>query len=310
MSRPLLSVLICALEQRHDLLLRLLKQLEPQCQRNNIELLIETDDGKITTGHKRNLLLQRSTADYVCFVDEDDEVSERYGEGLLLALVSRPDCVGIQGVCRFTDGGTKRLEVSRLHTIMCRKRRMMPTHYILRATGHLTPVRRDIAIRVGFPDMTCGEDSAYSHRLRDLLVKETPADPALTQYIYNVNPAVSTTWPQRQGVAYWNAFGGDFDLTMAVDFGTTAWPILNVGDQEISVASLTGRRNVSLRLVRKGVTVEVSVAGSRQSVPVPSGLMRFALMRPAAAVVSPTHGSVTFGQETFPLSLDRSRFRR
>jgi glycosyltransferase involved in cell wall biosynthesis len=76
-----LSILICSLPGRIKYLSELLNVLNPQIEGE--EIIINIDKYK-TIGAKRNDLLNASKSDYVCFIDDDDMVSEDYLDEILL----------------------------------------------------------------------------------------------------------------------------------------------------------------------------------------------------------------------------------
>ena len=88
LNLPELSILICSLEERkEEFLSRIISILTPQIKDNDVEIVILTDDGEMPIGTKRNLSLDVSNGKYVCFIDDDDIVSDKYVE---LVLSKRP----------------------------------------------------------------------------------------------------------------------------------------------------------------------------------------------------------------------------
>jgi hypothetical protein len=77
-----LSILICSLNRRKKYLKRLVDILRSQANRD-IEVLCDIDNGEVSIGSKRQKLLNSAVGDYVCFVDDDDLVSEDYVDLIL-----------------------------------------------------------------------------------------------------------------------------------------------------------------------------------------------------------------------------------
>ena len=74
-----LSILICTLPERKAYLARLLGILSPQVIQGKVEVLTDdTPRGVITTGQKRNNLLNRAKGKYIVFIDDDDMVPGHY----------------------------------------------------------------------------------------------------------------------------------------------------------------------------------------------------------------------------------------
>jgi glycosyltransferase involved in cell wall biosynthesis len=178
---PTLSILICTIKSRQLLCGRLLNILRPQ-RRDDVEILADEDDGDITIGKKRNRLLENSTGKYVAFIDDDDTVAPNYAALLVSALSTNPDCVGFRANW-YTDGALYGLAS---YTIQNEQRTEVPIagekFNVLRQPGHLTPIRRDIALAVKFNEWNYGEDADYSIRCRPHLSREVFVDEVVYHY--------------------------------------------------------------------------------------------------------------------------------
>jgi cellulose synthase/poly-beta-1,6-N-acetylglucosamine synthase-like glycosyltransferase len=144
-------------------------QLLGRQQTPDVEILIETDNRKITTGAKRNLLLHEAHGDYIAFVDDDDEVASDYVQKILAATATYPDCCGMEGQVTFQRTGVSRRFIHSLKY----KSWFEKDGVYYRCPNHISPVRRGLALSVGFPDLTIGEDRDYSMRLLPLLRTES-----------------------------------------------------------------------------------------------------------------------------------------
>ena len=172
-----LSILICSVLSRIEMLRSLLGALKEQLTKD-VEILVERDEGKITIGAKRNVLLQKATGNYVAFVDDDDKVSDDYVTKILKAISTSPDCCSIEGEIHFRS---KSVTKKFIHSIRY-KRWFQAGDIYYRCPNHLNPVKRTTALRVGFPDMARGEDKNYSLRLRPLLKTEQKIDGVIYFY--------------------------------------------------------------------------------------------------------------------------------
>jgi len=160
-----LSILICTLPHRHHLLHELLDVLEPQVAKHPDRVEIVKHDGgpAMSTGAKRQWLLNQSWGDYVVFVDDDDLVPSYYVDEMLKAIESGPDCVGINGTMT-TDGQHETIwRLSKDYGNIDKVEGNRTVYY--RHTNHITAVKREIALRAGFPDKSNAEDKHYSDRL-------------------------------------------------------------------------------------------------------------------------------------------------
>ena len=73
----ILSILIPALERRPWQ--RVVSELQKQAAAvGDVEVLVEVDNGTLTSGQKRNRLMSRASGRYVCHVDDDDDVDPDY----------------------------------------------------------------------------------------------------------------------------------------------------------------------------------------------------------------------------------------
>ena len=175
---PTLSILICHLKSRAHYLQRLQRVLQPQvfAAQGRVEVIISTDDGRMSVGTKRNQLVQKATGDFVAFIDDDDVVSQDYIMRILQAVDKDPtiDCVGLEGVITF-QGPLKmkprKFIHSRQYTDWYTKDKVF-----YRSPNHLNPVARKHAIQAAFPDKDVGEDYDWSMLIKPFLHKEIMLD--------------------------------------------------------------------------------------------------------------------------------------
>jgi hypothetical protein len=174
-----LSILICSMTKRADLLKRLRDVLDPQLT-DDVEVLVEVDDGQISIGDKRNLLQEKATGDYIAFVDDDDLVRTTYVKSILTAIQSGPDCVGIEGVITINGQPKGRLFI---HSLRYQSWFEKDGIYY-RNPNHLSPVKRELALKVKFPSKSHGEDHDYSRALLPFLQTEVYVSGPIYHYDY------------------------------------------------------------------------------------------------------------------------------
>jgi glycosyltransferase involved in cell wall biosynthesis len=169
-----LSILICTLEERKHFLERLLSILNPQ-KTDEVEILINCDNRQKSIGQKRNELLKQASGDYITFIDDDDRISDDYVSKILNSInKSNPDVIGIHLIMT-TD---KIIEEKTFHSLKYRswydepdpEKPWLRRYY--RNPNHLNPVKREYALKVGFPEISMGEDKVYSTKLLDFLKTE------------------------------------------------------------------------------------------------------------------------------------------
>lgn len=165
-----LSILICHLPERARELGLLLDSLQRQTSLC-VEILTDDAPRGEPVGRKRNRLIDKAKGEYLCFIDDDDEVSGDYISSILSAIRKNPDCVGIEGI------------------IQAQGKNMIFRHSIefagwytgadayYRTPNHLNPIRSDIVKRVRFrDDLSFGEDQDFSYRIKPFLKTEEYID--------------------------------------------------------------------------------------------------------------------------------------
>lgn len=175
-----LSILICSLREREKSLNKLLEVIEPQ-RTSEVEIILDTDNGEVTTGFKRNRLLNAAFGEYISFIDDDDLVSNDYIVKILKAIETSPDCCGMEGLITFQK---KNITRKFIHTIQCSEW-YEKDHIYYRCPNHLSPVKRIHALATKFPDITVGEDHDYSTRLFPLLKTEVYINNPIYYYLTN-----------------------------------------------------------------------------------------------------------------------------
>ncbi len=173
-----ISLLVCSLESRHRELRRLKNCLAPQLT-DAVELLVNVDRGQKTIGLKRNELLEEASGEYIAFIDDDDLVSDDYVEKILTAVESNPDCCGMEGIVTFNGQNPRRF----VHSLRYREWFERDGVYY-RNPNHLSPVKRELALQVGFPEKNYWEDRDYSARLLRLLNREVYINGPIYYYLY------------------------------------------------------------------------------------------------------------------------------
>ena len=183
-----LSILIPSLHKRRSSLDRLLRSLYaqilalPSDHAALVEVITDVDNKEVTTGEKRNRLLNRALKDYVVFIDDDDHVYPNYVRLILDAIQSGVDCVATCG--HYSENGgalilwklSKRFQNENKHD----GQRLV----FYRKANHLTPVKRELALKAKFPHISNAEDKAYSEALNPYLNTETEITEPIYHYAY------------------------------------------------------------------------------------------------------------------------------
>jgi len=157
-----LSILICSCTDRinSQRFRRLISSLESQ-KTDEIEILILTDNKKRTIGAKRNDLVKLAKGEYVCFIDDDDRIVHDYINSLLNSMQSEPDIIVFQVIY---NNGKKQRFVK--YDARFEEEREFDGCYE-RWPNHLMCVKREIAIKTPFEDVSFGEDFHYAKKIVD-----------------------------------------------------------------------------------------------------------------------------------------------
>lgn len=180
---------ILHLPKRAKLYATLINELNKQIRSINaqdkIEILTETDNGENSVGKKRNNVIDKASGEYVCFIDDDDSVTDIYVSETLRALETKPDVVELVGYL-------PKYNLPFIHNLNCGGH-FKKDGIQFRTPNHLNTIKTDIARKVRYLEISHGEDQDYSHRLWNSGLMKTEALIGKRMYIYEFNPAVSET---------------------------------------------------------------------------------------------------------------------
>jgi glycosyltransferase involved in cell wall biosynthesis len=193
----LLSILICTIPQRKEKFNLLLAEIEKQIIENNcindVEICTRDDDNEIykglpllNVGAKRNLLLEISSNEFICFIDDDDWIAENYIKNILEAIKSNPniDCIGFMQNY-LVDGKTQIGGDKVCISLKYEKWDLNVDGFIaVRTPHHLTPIKRKHCIDAGgYKNLERAEDIEFSNRVKPFLKKEYFINDVM--YFYN-----------------------------------------------------------------------------------------------------------------------------
>lgn len=179
---PLLNILICHIPERYDFLKRLNGILDPQL---TPEVKVIIDDSRYKKiGRKRNDLLARADSKYVCFIDDDDRISDNYIHLLTEGMKRNPDCCSLTGV--ITEDGENPLVFE--HSIKYNAYKTNPDKEPVRYErypNHLNVIRTEIAKQFKFPETNHGEDTDWATQVFKAGVLKTEHEIKEVIYYYD-----------------------------------------------------------------------------------------------------------------------------
>jgi hypothetical protein len=179
-EQPLLSILICSLVERNETFLsNLINSIENQIIDKPVELLILSDNAKRPVGTKRNDLINISKGKYVCFIDDDDRISETYVDDILREIIDwSPDVIVFDAEISFNGTDNKLVKYGREYDY-CEKSEAYYRH-----PNHLM-VHKKENITEYFKDIKTGEDDEWALRMLPRIVTQSRIDKVLYYYDYN-----------------------------------------------------------------------------------------------------------------------------
>lgn len=188
---PTFSILICSLESRKQKLDHLLRSLyvqllalEPKwCA--EVEILFDIDNREVSTGEKRNRLLDKARGKYIAFIDDDDHVYDNYILNQLVAMKYDCDCIASQGHYSVNGGHKTLWKLSKDYADHDAQENGVAILY--RRANHLSAVKREYAIQARFPHISNAEDKAYSAALNQYLKTETTILEPIYHYDYETS---------------------------------------------------------------------------------------------------------------------------
>jgi glycosyltransferase involved in cell wall biosynthesis len=144
---------------------------------DGIEVLCDASPEK-PVGTKRNDLIAQAKGEYVVFIDDDDKIAQDYISSIMEAIDQGPDAVGFRGY--MTTNGQRRVdfEIRKGHPYGVQDGKILRWH------NHICPIKREIASQFRFPEVSYGEDYAWSKLINDsgLIQTEVFIDKDLYHY--------------------------------------------------------------------------------------------------------------------------------
>lgn len=204
-----LSILIATIDKRQEQFANLYRKLLDQIQKHHLEHLVEVcffkDNQTINVGSKRNQLLAAAKGEYVCFLDDDDDVDPEYVKLIYEALKTNPDCVSCTGIIYKPDTEPQKF----VHSLKYH-RAFEENGVAYSPVYHLNPIKRALAIQAKFPEQNYNEDTTWARRIYDLKLLKTEVEINQPYYHYyhdyNKSEAVPECAKKDRRIR-WNPYG-------------------------------------------------------------------------------------------------------
>jgi glycosyltransferase involved in cell wall biosynthesis len=176
----LLSILIASITERQKIFLpRVLESLEAQVRNKPVEILVLTDNRMRSIGEKRNRLLSLAQGEYLCFVDDDDQLSPNYVDHIVEALATRPDCVVFDAWVTLNGKSGKICKYGKEFTPE------NTAQAYFRKPNHLMVHKKDKVKDIKFLDINFGEDDEWANRVVAGIETQVRINEVLYNYEYS-----------------------------------------------------------------------------------------------------------------------------
>jgi len=158
----LLSILICTIPERKESYEKLKDRLNRLWARSfgksgtpRFEIISQIGD--MTVGAKRNKLISLAGGKYVCFIDDDDDVTDEYILRMIEGCQSNADCVGMVGIITFSGKNPRKF----IHSIKY-NRYFEENEVYYRPPNHLNAIKKELIADIKFPEKNNGEDTDWA----------------------------------------------------------------------------------------------------------------------------------------------------
>lgn len=175
-------ILICTLPERVQKLRRLTNELDRQIKSFPGLAYYKVHDAgpAMSTGEKRNQLIEQSQSEYFSFCDDDDMVTAEYIPSIMKGIESNPDVITFNGW--YTENGVNK----RNFTIRLGSKYYDdandPNFYYHRFPNHLAVFKREKVRHVKFPHIWQLEDYKWAEQVQIFLKTEVHIDKMLYHY--------------------------------------------------------------------------------------------------------------------------------
>lgn len=188
-----LSILVLSTHTRRNTFLpksldMIYGQIEQSPHKNEVEVLYLIDNRCMTVGDKRNRIKSIATGDYIAFVDDDDRISDNYINELIAAIEYDQDVITFK--CQVQDRSG---EIKMCYYSLKYNQDFDFGQNCYRIPNPRVCVKRAIANRVQFRDISLGEDYYFGVDIKPLVETEYFINKVLYYYDFNAQ-TTETQW--------------------------------------------------------------------------------------------------------------------
>lgn len=188
-EQVVLSVLICSVPERSEMLRGILKKLEDQKKPireyhkalGQFEFLVNSGNrftnGGLSIGAKRQALLDESKGNYVCYLDDDEDISPDYLETILRLCYERKDVGTFRSLAKLSNSWA--LVDMRMGNP---QEQINADKITFRPPWHVCPVKSEFAKLCRFENSNYGEDWDWFSQVLIHCQTEAHTDRIIHQY--------------------------------------------------------------------------------------------------------------------------------
>jgi glycosyltransferase involved in cell wall biosynthesis len=160
-----ISILIPTMKARERLFRQVLAEVEGQIRETpeiRVEVIWESDNGELTLGQKRNVLMDRCRGKYHCFIDDDDVIARDFLKTFVPMIHADVDydCASFVGA-HYVKGKFNKLFHHSLEYPEWGER----ADRFVRSVSPMNMIRTEIVRQVRYKDIRNTEDHEFSKRL-------------------------------------------------------------------------------------------------------------------------------------------------
>ena len=187
-----LSICILGIPERIDKAKTLIEKLD-SISGENVEILYFLDRKQKTIGQKRQALVAFSSGKYICFIDDDDDVSIGFIEEVVKATKKDKDIITFNQLATlvYTSQTAEINKIEEYHTYKVNfsihnENEDLHKGIVKRKPFHMCPVKREIVEQVKFPEeKVYDEDWVYMSQALELIKTEYHIDKILHFYQFS-----------------------------------------------------------------------------------------------------------------------------
>lgn len=188
----ILSILIPTIPERVEMFTKLYNELHKQLaymqtfheSLGNIEILVDDSKkfnyGGLSIGKKREALVKRAEGRFLCFLDDDDQISGNYLETLVRLCQNRADVVTFRSLANL-ESYWSIIDMSLKYS---GNDQCSPDYITRRRPWHICPVKSFLAKAHDFEDISYGEDWQWFEKVANSCLSESHTDAVIHSYVH------------------------------------------------------------------------------------------------------------------------------